>query len=65
MKLAHRAGIALAIAGSALTIAATAPHAFSPGYIASWSRGDATVMHNAMDKATRAYNKIMEGTWPE
>jgi len=32
MKLAKRAGIALAIAGSALTIAATAPHTFSPGY---------------------------------
>ena len=32
MKLAQRAGIALAIAGSVLTIAATAPRAFSPGY---------------------------------
>jgi len=32
MKLTHRAGIALAIAGSALTIAAATPHVFSPGY---------------------------------
>jgi hypothetical protein len=32
MKLARRSGIALAIAGSALTLAATAPHVLSPGY---------------------------------
>jgi len=32
MKLARRTGIALAVAGSALTLAARAPGAFSPGY---------------------------------
>jgi hypothetical protein len=32
MKLARRAGIVLAIAGSVLTVAATAPRVFSPGY---------------------------------
>ena len=32
MTLARRAGIAFAIAGSALTVAASAPHVFSPGY---------------------------------
>lgn len=39
--------------------------AFSPGYIAGWSRGNPAVMHQAVDKATRAFNKITEGTWPE
>ena len=39
--------------------------AFSPGYIAGWSRGNPAVMHKAVDKATRAFNKITEGTWPE
>lgn len=38
--------------------------AFSPGYIAGWSKGEPAVMHNAIDKATRAYNKIMDGPWP-
>ena len=38
--------------------------AFSPGYIASWSRGDPSVVTGAMDKATKAFNKIMDGTWP-
>ena len=38
---------------------------FSPGYIAGWSRGDAKVMHSAMDKAVKAYNKIMDGDWPK
>ena len=32
MRLARRTGIALAIAGSVLTLAASAPHTFSPGY---------------------------------
>jgi len=32
MTIARRAGMTLAIAGSVLTLAATAPHAFSPGY---------------------------------
>ena len=32
MTLARRSGIALAIAGSVLTLAAAAPRAFSPGY---------------------------------
>ena len=39
--------------------------AFSPGYIAGWSRGNPAVMHQAIDKATRAFNKITEGPWPE
>jgi len=39
--------------------------AFSPGYVAGWSRGDPAVMHHAVDKATRAFNKITEGPWPE
>lgn len=38
--------------------------AFSPGYIASWSRGDKKVMHGAMENATKAFNKIMDGPWP-
>ncbi|WP_324653744.1 ImmA/IrrE family metallo-endopeptidase [Georgenia sp. H159] len=38
--------------------------AFSPGYIAHWSQGDPAVMHKAVDKATRAFNKIVDGTWP-
>lgn len=38
---------------------------FSPGYIASWSKGDPKVMHAAMDKAMRAYNQIMEDNWPK
>lgn len=38
--------------------------AFSPGYIASWSRGDAAMVTGAMDKATKAFNKIMDGPWP-
>ena len=32
MKLARRSGVALAIAGSVLTLAASAPHTFAPGY---------------------------------
>lgn len=39
--------------------------AFSPGYIAGWSRGNPIVMHKAVDKATRAFNKITEGPWPD
>ncbi|MGL5824012.1 MAG: ImmA/IrrE family metallo-endopeptidase, partial [Nocardioides sp.] len=38
--------------------------AFSPAYIAGWSRGDAKVMHAAVDKAVRAHNKILDGDWP-
>lgn len=38
--------------------------AFSPGYIATWSKGDPSAMHGAVDKATRAFNKITEGDWP-
>jgi antirestriction protein ArdC len=38
--------------------------AFSPGYIATWSRGDAAVVTTAMDKATKAFNTIMAGAWP-
>lgn len=37
---------------------------FSPGYIAGWSRGDPTVVRSAMDRATKAFNKIMDGPWP-
>lgn len=39
-------------------------NAFSPGYIAGWSKGDRKVMHAAIDKATKAYNKIIDGDWP-
>lgn len=39
-------------------------NAFSPGYIAGWSNGDPKVMHAAIDKATKAYNKIIDGDWP-
>lgn len=39
--------------------------AFSPGYIAGWSRGDPAVMHKAVDKATKAFNKITDGPWPD
>lgn len=38
--------------------------AFSPGYIAAWSKGEATVLRGALDKAVKAHNKIMEGEWP-
>jgi hypothetical protein len=36
---------------------------FSPGYIAGWSGGDPAVVTAAMDKATKAFNKIMDGSW--
>jgi antirestriction protein ArdC len=36
---------------------------FSPGYIAGWSRGKAEVITGAMDRATKAFNKIMDGPW--
>ncbi|MDP3890274.1 ImmA/IrrE family metallo-endopeptidase, partial [Nocardioides sp.] len=36
---------------------------FSPGYIASWSKGDPKVMHAAVEKATAASNKILDGHW--
>jgi antirestriction protein ArdC len=38
--------------------------AFSPGYIAAWSKGDPGVMHKAIDRAVQAHNKIMDGAWP-
>lgn len=38
--------------------------AYSPGYIAGWSGGDAKVMHAALEKATRAFNTIIDGPWP-
>lgn len=41
-----------------------AADAFSPGYIASWSRGDAATITAAMGRATKAFNKIMDGDWP-
>lgn len=37
--------------------------AFSPGYIASWSRGKTEVVVAAMDRATKAFNTIMSGDW--
>ncbi len=37
--------------------------AFSPGYIASWSRGKPEVVVAAMDRATKAFNTIMNGDW--
>jgi hypothetical protein len=39
--------------------------AFSPGYIATWSGGDSHVIKSAMDKATKAYNRILDGDWPQ
>lgn len=39
--------------------------AFAPGYIAGWSKGDPKVMHAAVDKATKAFNTIMDGPWPD
>lgn len=38
--------------------------AFSPGYIAGWSRGKPEVITGAMDRATKAFNTIMDGPWP-
>lgn len=38
---------------------------FSPGYIAGWSKGDPAVLTDAMTRATRAFNKIMDGPWPD
>ncbi len=37
---------------------------FSPGYIASWSRGQPEVITAAMDRSVKAFNKIMDGDWP-
>lgn len=37
---------------------------FAAGYIAAWSKGDAKIIHGAVDKAVRAHNKILEGEWP-
>lgn len=37
---------------------------FAPGYIAGWSKGDKRVIREAMDQATKAFNKIMDGDWP-
>lgn len=37
--------------------------AFSPGYIAGWSKGDPAVMHTAVDRAVRAFNTITDGDW--
>jgi len=37
--------------------------AFSPGYIAGWSRGKPEVVVAAMDRATKAFNTIMNGDW--
>lgn len=39
--------------------------AFSPGYIAAWAHGDTTMIHTAMDKATKASSKILDGNWPQ
>mgnify|MGYP001179564596 CR=1 FL=1 len=39
--------------------------AFSPGYIAVWSKGDAALMRASMDTAVKAYNAIMDGVWPK
>lgn len=36
---------------------------FSPVYIAGWSGGDPAVVTAAMDQATKAFNKIMDGSW--
>lgn len=36
---------------------------FSPGYIAGWSRGKPEVITGAMERATKAFNKIMDGPW--
>ena len=40
-----------------------AADSFSPGYIASWSRGKPEVVVAAMDRATKAFNTIMNGDW--
>lgn len=40
-----------------------AADSFSPGYIASWSRGKPEVVIAAMDRATKAFNTIMNGDW--
>lgn len=39
--------------------------AFSPGYIAGWSKGNPAVMRGAIDIAVKAHSKIMEGDWPK
>lgn len=39
--------------------------AFSPGYIAGWSNGNTTIIKGAMEVATKSFNKIMEGAWPD
>ncbi len=33
----------------------------SPGYIAKWSKGDAAVVHAAIDKAVSVSNTILDG----
>ena len=40
-----------------------AADAFAAGYIASWSKGDPGMIVAAMDRATKAFNTIMEGDW--
>ncbi|MGV1010233.1 MAG: hypothetical protein ACOYBY_16775 [Dermatophilaceae bacterium] len=39
--------------------------AFSPGYIASWSRGKTEIITAAMDRSTKVFNMIMDGDWPK
>jgi antirestriction protein ArdC len=36
---------------------------FAAGYIASWSQGDQGMIVAAMERATKAFNTIMEGDW--
>ena len=45
----------------------TADHAsFSPpGYIAGWSRGDVPQVKQAMNSATRIFQQVIDGDWPD
>jgi hypothetical protein len=44
----------------------TADHAsFSPGYIAGWSRGDVKKVKQVMNSATRVFQQVIEGDWPD
>lgn len=44
----------------------TADHdSFSPGYIARWSRGDPQMVKKAMNSATKVFQQITDGDWPD
>jgi hypothetical protein len=44
----------------------TADHSsFSPGYIAGWSRGDVDQVRQSMSAATKVFQELIDGDWPD